>query len=117
MLSPLSNARLFFDDLKRQTDPFAWLSSIPNGPDPFFEEEWIDFKGQPEDDKNAKGIWSKALSGYANLTDGIIVWGIDARPTGPRKIDAACGLRLIDDTASFESKLRDWIREMPLSHL
>lgn len=26
-----------------------------------------------------KKIWSKAISGYANSCDGIIVWGIDAR--------------------------------------
>lgn len=56
-------------------------------------------------------IWSKALSGYANITDGLIIWGIDARKTPPRDIDAASGLRLIRDPQAFESKLRDWIRD------
>lgn len=108
-----SNARVYFDHIKSRPDPFAFLSAIPSPPrpDPFFEEEWIDFKGRPRDDKDATKIWSKALSGYANITDGLVIWGIDARKTPPRDIDAACGLRLITDPAAFESKLRDWIRD------
>ncbi len=107
----LSSARAFFDDLHGRSDPFGYLSSIPALPDPFFEEEWIDFKGQPQNDNDARSIWSKALSGYANMTDGIVLWGIDARKTAPRDIDAASGLRLISDPLAFESKLRDWIRD------
>ena len=107
----LSSARAFFDSLPTQPDPLAYLSGLPNLPDPFFEEEWIDFKGQAQNDKDAKFIWSKALSAYANMTDGLVVWGIDARPTPPRNIDAASGLRLINDPRAFESKLRDWIRD------
>lgn len=108
-----SNARAYFDHIKNQAAPFSFLSDIPASPNtsPFFEEEWLDFKGNPQDDKDAKRIWSKALSGYANITDGLIVWGIDARKTPPRDIDAACGLRLIPDPKAFESKLRDWIRD------
>lgn len=53
----------------------------------------------------------QGISAYANLTDGLIVWGIDARKQPPRGIDAACGLRLIPDPLAFESKLRDWIRD------
>ena len=79
----LSSARAFFDALAGQQDPFAYLSGLPNPTDPFFEEEWIDFKSQPQNDKEAKPIWSKALSGYANMTDGLIVWGIDARKMPP----------------------------------
>lgn len=54
---------------------------------------------------------SKALSGFANITDGLVIWGIDARKTKPREIDAACGLRPITDPHAYESKLRDWIRD------
>jgi hypothetical protein len=109
----LSNARAYFEHIRSQSDPFFYLSNIPSSlrPTPFFEEEWLDFKGSPMDDKDAKKIWSKALSGYANITDGLVIWGIDARPTPPRNIDAACGLRLIPDPHAFESKLRDWIRD------
>lgn len=110
---PISAARTYFDHILDQTDPFAFLSSIPSPPrsEPFFEEEWLDFKGNPQNDKDARKIWSKALSGYANITDGFVIWGIDARKTSPREIDAACGLRLISDPLAFESKLRDWVRD------
>jgi Putative DNA-binding domain len=107
----VSNAKLFFDTLQQEADPFGFLFDIPNRfntPDPFFEEEWLDFKGEPKDDDDAKKIWSKALSGYANITDGLIVWGIDAKNTLPRNIDAARGWRLISDPTIFESKLRKW---------
>jgi hypothetical protein len=107
----LSSARAFFDSVPGQPDPFAYLTGLANPDDPFFEEEWIDFKSQPQNEKDAKLIWSKALSGYANMTDGLVVWGIDARPTPPRNIDAACGLRLVHDPSAFESQLRAWIRD------
>jgi hypothetical protein len=109
----LSSARAYFEHIRGQADPFAFLSDIPSTarPEPFFEEEWLDFKGRPQDERDAKKIWSKALSGYANITEGLIIWGIDARVTPPRGIDAASGLRLITDPYAFESKLRDWIRD------
>lgn len=113
IVQPFSTARTYFEHIKSQPDPFAFLADIPSPPrsDPFFEEEWLDFKGRPQDDRDAKKIWSKALSGYANITDGLVIWGIDARRTPPREIDAACGLRLLSDPQAFESRLRDWIRD------
>jgi predicted HTH transcriptional regulator len=112
MPAPSSSARVFFDHILTQPDRFAYLSSLPEPPRyPFFENEWMDFKGAPRNEKDERRIWSKALSGYANTTDGLIVWGIDARKTGTRKIDPACGLNLIPDPDAFESRLRDWIRD------
>jgi Putative DNA-binding domain len=111
MPSYLSSARSFFEFLRSHGNAFDYLSELPNGPEPFFEEEWIDFKGQPRNDNDAKVIWSKALSGYANMTDGLVVWGVDARKTPPKDIDAACGLRLIQNPHRFVSNLRDWIRD------
>lgn len=110
---PISTAKLFFEEIKCQSNTFDYLKDIasPNRSEPFFEEEWLDFKGMPQDDKDAKKIWSKALSSFANITDGLIIWGIDARKIPPRDIDAACGLRLIKDPQAFESRLRDWIRD------
>src|SRR4051794_35657994 len=101
-----SNARVWFEDLKSQADPFTYLSEIPSTSAPFFEEEWLDFKASPQNDDDARRIWSKALSGYANITDGLIVWGIDARKTAPKNIDAACGLKLVHEPSVLESKLR-----------
>lgn len=109
-----SSARAFFEFISSKPDPFAFLSSIPDSitsDSPFFEEEWLEFKGWPQHDKDARSIWSKALSGFANITEGMIVWGIDARKTSPRGIDAACGLKLLPDPVAFESKLRDWVRD------
>lgn len=113
LVSPSSNARAFFEEIVNQPDPYTYLRAIPDtySTAPFFEEEWIDFKGNPATDNDAKKIWSKVLSGYANITDGLVIWGIDARKTAPRNIDAACGLRLIPNPHGFESKLRDWIRD------
>ena len=105
-----SRAKLWFEDLKSlpsDADRFKFLADIPSRLDPFFEEEWIDFKGKPKDEEDTKQIWSKWLSGYANVTDGLIVWGIDARKTPPRNIDAACKLSLISDPQVFESRLRE----------
>src|SRR6476469_1834741 len=103
MSEPVSTARTYFQYIKSQDDPFVFLSSLisPPRPEPFFEEEWIDFKGEPKDDNDTKKIWSKALSGYANITDGLIVWGVDARKTLPREIDAAYALRLVSDPHAF----------------
>ena len=113
---PLQNSsgRMFFDHIAafaNDQDRYNFLAGIPNGPDPFFEQEWLDFKGYPQAEKDQKRIWSKALSGFANITDGVVVWGIDARPDRATKIDAACGLRLIPNARAFESRLRDWIRD------
>ncbi len=79
---PTLTAREYFEYIGAQADPYHFLESIadPSGPHyPFFEQEWIDFKGMPRDEKDLKKTWSKALSGYANITDGLIVWGIDAQ--------------------------------------
>jgi hypothetical protein len=110
---PISTARTYFEHIRDQPDPFAFLSNIPvqSHTVPFFEEEWLDFKGKPQDERDARKIWSKALSGYANITDGLVVWGIDARKMPPRNIDAASGLRMISDPHVFESQLRDWVRD------
>ena len=108
-----SNAKLFFDELEKELDPYKFLSDIPvrYEDNPFFEDEWVDFKGMPKDDEDAKKIWSKALSGYGNITDGLVIWGIDAEEKEKDKYDAASNLRLIKDPKFFESKLRDWVRD------
>jgi hypothetical protein len=71
----------YFEQIRAQPDPFVFLSAIPTSfsTKPFFEEEWIDFKGMPQNHNDAKKIWSKALSGFSNITDGLIVWGIRQR--------------------------------------
>lgn len=114
-LAPLSNAQAYFNRLRElgEVAAFAELEAIPAEyqTNPHFEEEWLDYKREPQSDKDAKKIWSKALSGYANITDGLIIWGIDAKKTKPRDIDAAFALSLVSDPHALESKLRDWVRD------
>ena len=56
MTSTTSNARALFDFIKNHPDPHQYLSSIPD-PDaahyPYFEEEWLDFKGCPSNSPDA----------------------------------------------------------------
>lgn len=55
----ISNARSYFELIKAQGDPFVFLAELPSPPrnEPFFEEEWLDFKGRPQDEKDGRKIW------------------------------------------------------------
>jgi hypothetical protein len=46
-----------------------------------------------------------------DITDGLIVWGIDARKDPTTGIDAASSVSLIPNPFEIESKLRDLIRD------
>jgi hypothetical protein len=48
-----------------------------------------------------------ALSGFANASGGIIVWGIDARKRSPDQPDVACGVKEIDNLPMFLSRLNE----------
>jgi len=106
-----STARAYYERIRSATDQIVLLSGYVNPTEPFFEQEWIDFKGNPATDSDLKKIWSKALSGFANITDGLIIWGIDARKDPETGIDAASGLSLIPNPYTMESRLRDLIRD------
>ena len=59
-----STARTYFDLILSQSDGYTFLSRLADvkGPHyPFFETDWIDFKGAPANDDNAKECWSKAF--------------------------------------------------------
>lgn len=106
MPPPTSIAREFLKGIQGKDNPLAHLVSIAerkNASTPFFEGEWIEFKGEPKDEKDTKRLWSTALSGFANTNDGLIIWGIDARKE--KDIDAAIGTRLITDPNVFQSRL------------
>ncbi len=77
------------------------------------ESEYLDFKGtgggRCGESKIIK-IWSKCLSGFANTEGGVLIWGIDARPTDvgeSRKIDIASGFDLINEPNSHAQLLLD----------
>ena len=100
-----SNAQSYFEQITTADNPVAFLHSQANG---VFEEEWLDFKGQPQP-KDTKGIWSEAVTGFSNTEGGVLVWGIDARYDPATQRDVSNGLRLITDVGQFESQLRSTI--------
>lgn len=102
-----SSAKARFERIRAEPDPFSYLAGLVNPSDPVSEEEWLDFKGKPRDDHDAKKIWSKALAGYANITDGLLIWGIDARKDEATGRDVAVALRLIEDPIAFKGRLRE----------
>lgn len=61
-----------------------------------------DFKDK-EDRKNL----AKALSGFANSSGGLIIWGVEAKKN-QQDIDCACGTKEIAPVALFISKLNDF---------
>jgi hypothetical protein len=48
-----------------------------------------------------------ALSGFANASGGLIVWGVDARKKGPDQPDVAFGTMEIEDLSLFLSRLNE----------
>jgi hypothetical protein len=73
------------------------------------ETLFLDFKtvsdaslAKSEDKKN----FAKALSGFANSSGGLIIWGVDARKDD-RGIDCACGIKEIEPLSLFVSKLNE----------
>ena len=105
-----SQAKTFFDDINimGKEKGFDFLKNLIDKENKFYEQDWIDFKGAPKQN-DMKKIWSKAISGYANSCDGIIVWGIDARKD--KDIDYASGLSLVDDPEIFKSRLQELQRQ------
>lgn len=70
----------------------------------------LDFKLVSRTDLTAgedKRNLAKALSGFANSSGGIIVWGVDARRSAPDGPDVACRLSQISDVQLFESRLNE----------
>jgi hypothetical protein len=106
-----SQARDLYDEICGHTDPGAFLAGKVKGPEPWFEDEYLDFIGNPANDADRNRNWYTAISGYGNSGDGLIIWGIDARPNPARKIDAAGGFRLIPNPLAFRSKLNELKRK------
>jgi hypothetical protein len=58
-------------------------------------------------DRNDRKNLAIALSGFANSSGGLIVWGVEARPNSDN-VDCAIGLREIDNLPQFISKLNEF---------
>lgn len=97
-----SNAENYFNQIVHSDDPVAFLNSQANG---VFEEEWLDFKGQPNSVDSTLGLWGKAVTGFSNTEGGVLVWGINAREKANTKLDCSCGLDLIKNPLQLYSLL------------
>lgn len=74
------------------------------------ESLYLDFKtitradlGSADDRRNL----AIAISGFANSSGGLIVWGVDARKLDPDGPDVASALKEIDDVSLFVSRIND----------
>jgi len=106
-----SRARQFFEQITGYTNPPEFLKRLVATRRP--ENEFLDFKSGKAQEKDAKRLWSEALSGFANTEGGVVVWGIDARreasPDDPSvKLDTACGFLYVEKPTSFAQILKDW---------
>lgn len=57
--------------------------------------------------KEDRGVYSKALSGFANSSGGVIVWGVEACKQGKDEYDVACGLPGVEDASLLVQKLNE----------
>lgn len=85
-----SRAEAFFQqirDIKDEPARVAFIHKLVS--DKTHESEYLDFKSgkiqNNEDD--LKKHWSKALSGYANVGGGVLVFGVDARKKGGSNLE------------------------------
>ncbi len=110
-----SLARDFFDKiLAPGEDNAANIRSLIGSK---LEDDWLDAKRAYLDTKqrenDCKENWSKLLGGFANNQGGVVIWGLDARPTNfnGRMIDVINGDFPINDPQLFCSKLMEWRRQ------
>jgi hypothetical protein len=101
----ISSARQFFDQAVSGGAVFLEKLVI----DKTHETEWLDFKGGRDDpsSEQVKGLWSKAICGFANNQGGCIVWGIDARKDPETNVDAANEVEHVKDPAVLRSRLME----------
>lgn len=75
------------------------------------EDLHLEFKTVASSDltnKEDKKHFAKALSGFANSSGGLVVWGIEARKKNAQAPDCAVSKKEIDNVALFHSKLLEF---------
>src|SRR5262245_8072129 len=81
-----SIARELIDRIINAPDKAAQLLAMVKADPPTVEDDWLDCKLEPTNQKERKqnemkmkGMWLEALSGFANNEGGVLVWGLYAR--------------------------------------
>jgi len=104
-----SRAREFYQRLVESPSPVKAIEALVDDRQP--ENDYLEFKTGEIGAKEAKHYWSKVLSGFANTEGGVLIWGVDARPTASAddpsvKVDAACGIIHVKNPLEFAERLR-----------
>lgn len=113
-----TRAELLFQQIMNAPDPAAFLHAMIL-PTPRVESEILDYKcGGKLKDQDIQRIWAKILSGFGNTGGGVVVWGIDARPTKlpdpsgrERMLDVPKAADLHPDPPALVQRLRDLLRD------
>ncbi|HFJ9274801.1 ATP-binding protein [Bacillus cereus] len=101
----MNNAELLFQTLKDN----GWEEIQRMIAEQQEETVFLDFKRKTDHTTNEPATpdrknYAKALSGFANTSGGIIIWGVDARKNDDG-IDAAIGQKLIANAKAFQGEL------------
>lgn len=69
----------------------------------------LDFKtvNRPVMTKEDRGVYSKALSGFANSSGGVIVWGVEACKQNDDEYDVVCDLPEVEDAPLLVQRLNE----------
>jgi hypothetical protein len=107
-----SLAQNFFDRIVEAPDKMHFLAALADPNDPWFEKEWLEFKCAPDISANdTKENWSKALSGFANTSGGVLVWGIKARKDPESNVDRAHTTCLVSNPAELRTRLTQLLHQ------
>ena len=69
----------------------------------------LDFKevGDSSMDKNDRKVFGKTMSGFANSSGGVIIWGVEACRQNGEELDVACSLPMVKDATLLLNKLNE----------
>jgi hypothetical protein len=102
-----SRAHALLSEILSSPDPFAHVAGWVAASQPIQENEYLEFKGATElRDDDAKRLWSKSLSGFANSGGGLVVFGIDARKDQQTGVDSAGEVSLVPNAPALASRLQ-----------
>src|SRR4051812_21932724 len=74
-----------------------------------FESDWLDFRDGAHlnlDKPDVQRIWSNALSGFANVGGGVLIWGIKSKKSS-EGIEGAGELSLVTEPLKLRTKLME----------